>query len=356
MKPQLLGFVASCLIVGLLHSPAKAEETSAVFPVSVASGNSATGEVGRCDSTDGCASTFCPCECRPRTECYFSAEALFLNLDPGTHTAIPVALNQDTGATMLSTYDSRFSTAAGPRLTFGYNWTECTTLEVVYFGIQHWGGGAEVQGDNNLRLPGDIALATLCFFDADRMSVTTKAELHNVELNYIRRIENSNVSLLVGFRYMDLNDSFDIHSYDVDSNVGDYDIHAKNNLFGAQIGCLLRKQFGKFGFDFVEKAGIYGNAASQSTCLHDFNDTYTLRDSKTNGSHAAFIGELGINGYYQVTKRLNVKAGYNLMWIEGVARSASQLDYTDTPESGTALVFGKGAFVHGANVGLELRW
>jgi hypothetical protein len=70
----------------------------------------------------------------------------------------------------------------------------------------------------------------------------------------------------------------------------------------------------------------------------------------------AFIGELGFSATYQVTSTLYAKAGYNLLWVEGIARAPDQLDFTDTPESGTALVIGKGAFLHGANVGLEARW
>ena len=48
--------------------------------------------------------------------------------------------------------------------------------------------------------------------------------------------------------------------------------------------------------------------------------------------------------------------GYNVMWVEGVALAPNQLDFTDTPTSGTELRSTGGVFFHGANAGVVFQW
>ena len=59
---------------------------------------------------------------------------------------------------------------------------------------------------------------------------------------------------------------------------------------------------------------------------------------------------------YELNKRVSVRAGYNLLWIEGVALAPDQLDFTFTSTSGTALNDGGGVFLHGVSVGIEARF
>ena len=267
-----------------------------------------------------------------------------------------MVINQNTSETMLTTKSLDYDTQAGPRLGFGFRLNERAAIEASYFGLHHWEAGAVATGNNNLRLPGDLALATFDFFDADEMRLNYTSELHNVEVNFVHHTKYENLSLLVGFRHLSLDETFGIHASDIDTAGSDYDIHAINRLYGAQFGGKLEKGWRRFGFELVGKAGIYGNSAQQHTYVGDFDNLFIMRNSVTNGSRTAFIGELGLNGTYRLTECLRIRAGYNFLWVEGLARAMDQLDFTDTPQSGTALVFGKGAFLHGANVGLEARW
>ena len=68
------------------------------------------------------------------------------------------------------------------------------------------------------------------------------------------------------------------------------------------------------------------------------------------------MGEINLTGIYQFTDVWGFRAGYNMLWIEGVALAPDQLDFTNTPTSGRALVASNGVFYHGVNVGLEARW
>lgn len=311
---------------------------------------------------DGCA----PCNSElglcngcldPRPKFYFTAESLFLNLNPGTRHAEPVVLNQDTQQTVLSTQSVDYDMVAGPRLAFGYRLNRCATVEATYFGLHDWSNSATAFGNNNLRVPGDLAFATQDFFDSDRMRINSNSRLNNAEINYFRRTGFNNIALLAGFRYLNLDETFSINASDIDAGQSsDYNIRATNRLYGAQFGGRWQKRWDAIGLDFIGKAGIFGNCAKQQTFVGDFDNTFVLRNSSTSGSRAAFVGELGLNGTCQLTKAFYARVGYTLLWVEGLARAMDQLDFTDTPQSGTALVFGNGAFMHGVSVGLEARW
>jgi hypothetical protein len=51
-----------------------------------------------------------------------------------------------------------------------------------------------------------------------------------------------------------------------------------------------------------------------------------------------------------------IRAGYNLIWIDGLALAPNQFAFSDTTTSGSNLVSGGGIFMSGANLGLEARW
>lgn len=349
--------------LGALPGPEDAEP-NAIMPTDGENWDTSITEGFACDESAGCSCDACRTEfpvcdqcCYSTTRCYFSAEALFLNLNSGTRGAEPVVLNQDTQQTVLSTRSVPYDTVAGPRLTLGFQVNPCGTIETSYFGLHDWNSSDVARGNNNLRIPGDLAFATQDFFDADQMRIRSSSRLNNAEVNYLRRTGFEYVTLLAGFRYLNLSETFGINAADLDAGQSsDYNIQASNYLFGGQFGGRWRKYLGDFGLDFVGKAGVFGNAAQQHTFVGDFDNSFTLRNSTTHGSRTAFVGELGFNGTWHLTKMLYARVGYTLLWVEGLARATDQLDFTDTPQSGTGLVFGKGAFLHGASAGLEARW
>ena len=69
------------------------------------------------------------------------------------------------------------------------------------------------------------------------------------------------------------------------------------------------------------------------------------------------LAKLGLQCQYQVTNRLMLKAGYEAIWLQGVALAPGQIQETDmtTPTTGQALGVNcnSGVFYHGATVGLE---
>ena len=64
-------------------------------------------------------------------------------------------------------------------------------------------------------------------------------------------------------------------------------------------------------------------------------------------NHTAFIGELGLQARYQVTQGLALRAGYELLWLDGVAIAPAQYTNIQGIDSNATV------FYHGATVGME---
>ena len=163
-----------------------------------------------------------------------------------------------------------------------------------------------------------------------------------------------------GFRYIDLGEELDISAQKTVANSvenGSYNIHTTNNLFGGQVGARLRNTWGRFGWEATGKVGLFGNAAQETQSVTDFPN-FALRPTvSSNGGEVAFVGEINISALYRLTDVWNLKAGYNVMWIDGLALAPDQLDFNFAySPSGNQLQNGGAMFLQGVNVGLEARW
>ena len=103
--------------------------------------------------------------------------------------------------------------------------------------------------------------------------------------------------------------------------------------------------------------GICGNAANQfGDSIVDLSGDPIRPTRSANSGQVAFVGDLNLTGICPINHLWGLRAGYNLIWIEGVALAPNQLDFTNTFTSGTRLSTNGGVFLHGLNVGLEARW
>jgi hypothetical protein len=327
--------------------------------------------------SDGCECVTVEPSCCWLPRFYGQAEALFLYRDNGslvrpiivdTSAPLPVgAVPLGADNTLLRTVDLRFAVEPGLRVLLGYRINERHALEFSYFSIFDWARTIEVIGDDNLAIPGDLGLASNDFYNASIMRVDYSATLNSFELNglltdcYCEEAADSCsprlmrvLSLFAGFRYLNLDEEFNIRPTDFDEGTSDYNVRTENDLYGAQIGARIRRQRDRFGWDLTCKAGVFGNSAEQSQFVTDFPPPFELRTHRSRrGGNVAFVGELGWSLSYQLTPHWGVRGGYNLMWIEGVALAPDQLDFTRTPTSGTQLHSQGGLFLHGASVGVE---
>jgi hypothetical protein len=148
--------------------------------------------------------------------------------------------------------------------------------------------------------------------------------------------------------------NMDIYNLATSAHVGDYIYTAKNNLYGGQIG-VEGKLFDReqFWIDGLAKAGVYANTAdnrywgASSGSISPFSD-----DTQ---DQVAFVGELGFTATWQISRNLAVKAGYQLLWVQGVAIAGDQAVAVDI-DAHNGITSGGGVFYHGALVSADFRW
>lgn len=256
---------------------------------------------------------------------------------------------------LIGTGNARFEDLGyGPKLLLGYMDSCDTGIEAVYFGTQSWRSVHDAAGANNLRVPGALGLASIDYLDADRMETNYVSGVHNVEVNRVLIMDDW--TLLGGFRWMNVNEHYNIHSVDLDSGASDYHVHATNNLMGGQLGIRVEKPLWVVDWEFEAKAGLFGNAAAQQTRIGDFNNTVVRRDAGANGGNFAFIGELDWYLSCDLAANWSIRGGYNLMFVQGLALAPDQLDFTNNAASSRNIDPTGGIFLHGVSAGLEHRW
>lgn len=317
---------------------------------------------GYCD-LDGCPSCVCP---------RWTASADFIILERvggATRTLVErVPLSEHplstTGTEALNSTDFQQGFCAGPRVGLirhndcGYD------LELSYFQIDGWNSVRNVGPDHPtdwlvMRAPGlFVQLNERPYLATQAMDWLYATELHNAEFN-VQWNPCCQVTMLAGFRWINLHEHLQgaLEPPTFSWEPPFWNATTTNNLFGLQIGTdatLLER--GRFSIDGLVKAGIFDNNAEESTVPSIYK---IPRPTSASTNCAAFVGETGLQCKYQVTKGLLLKAGYEAIWLQGVALAPGQIQETLTasiqPVAVQALGINcnSGVFFHGATAGLE---
>lgn len=254
------------------------------------------------------------------------------------------------GLTVLSAKDFAFPFAAGPRLSLTRH-GECRDLELVYFMIDGWSATEARSDESGLRFT-----APQFWVEAEGvpMSFTWSSRLYSAEAN-LRLPAHPCVTLLAGFRWIGLREEL-VFSSPVEPYFGPFwSTQTHNHLYGFQIGADARlwDHGGRFRLTGVAKAGVYGNQAEQVSAV-PFDGINLAGSALTN--RTAFAAECGLSGVYQLTDRVAVRAGYQVMWLEGVALPPSQIALSNLFSQVVSVTADSGLFYHGALVGLDVTF
>lgn len=190
-------------------------------------------------------------------------------------------------------------------------------VQLRYFGVDQWSNTATTQ-----------------------FGLTTgNSNLHSLELNLVHHW-NPRTRLFFGARWVQANE-------DAEDGPGNT-IFLRNSMYGAQLGAeyLLWDDGGPLTLTTGLAAGLLYNRASR-----DASFGALPQDSR---SSTAFLGELGITARYRLTDQLSLRAGYRLLWLNGVAAfsAAEVASINDGDPVGTSA----GRFHHGATLGIEFRF
>lgn len=337
-------FLQNVAFAASLESPST--ETAEVEP-----GNAATPML-----TSACCGKLCPCT-------YGWAEALILGRENQADDQALV-LNLNTDAELLSVDDLDFDWTGGLRLGYGHRACDCWAWEFGYLGVFDQTADDDVSLANSLTLPPPLGDVVNNFFGASEVDVEYSSDIHSFEANLVRCCccegccYTESWEWLAGFRYLRLDEEFSITAFDPAESSSTYEVETENNLYGGQVGARYRRCRGRWSWESTGKAGIYGNDMEQSQDpILDFPNNFVFRPGRSStDSDVAFVGDLNFSAIYHLSRVWGLRAGYNLIWIDGVALAPNQLDFSNTPTSGTELDDGGTAFLHGVNIGLEARW
>ncbi|MGO9107610.1 MAG: hypothetical protein ACLP9L_00110 [Thermoguttaceae bacterium] len=327
-----------------------------------ADGNGATSTCTTCLDDDP---VFASCRqhfndlCETCRGCTWKAEASALILHRSTPGTQAVLFEPTSGANLFDASRLEFPYAAGPRVSLTALDCEGWGFELNYFGIDGWSATKDIP---NGSLPSGTANLTVD--SVTQLSLTdahfeSTARLYSAEVNF-RKPLFANLSLLAGFRWLEMTDKYLAGGTSATTgNTSSETILTHNHLYGFQIGAdgPLAQEANRWRINGFVKGGIFLNSADQATSLSDPGGLGSLAvNNNNNNDTAAFFGEAGIVGYFQITKHFSASGGYQVMFINGVAQPVNQLSGTNLANSTATVDVTSGLFYHGASAGLELTW
>lgn len=253
-----------------------------------------------------------------------------------------------TGEPLLSTSDVDHGWAVGPELDVLLQLTSDWSFEFDWFMLDNWSGLRSVDMDPTLVEPIDAPVLTAL--------LESSSNLHNFEFN-LRRNVTERLTLLAGFRYVELDESFTLT---LETPLFPDPLEAarlgtRNHLYGFQLGANAALwQSGPWQLDGWIKAGIYGNAARSSADVYTFAAPPEIPHYAAEKSSAAFLGDLGLRASRSFGEHVQIYGGYRVMLLDGVALAVDQIENAGLFFGGgpTQLSTGGSPFYHGAELGL----
>lgn len=296
--------------------------------------------------------------CQPR---WFDVQAEWLFWRRDYDAAQPFSSAGILGPTALDANMLDYNEESGFRITGAYLIGPSTSLEAGYFGGFNFADSATVTGNQSL-------FSVFSNFGSNPFngfpetgfgnlhSLAVSSDMDNAELNVRRRFVSANCivhsSVLAGARYLRLREDL-VYATSTATDSMQYVLKTDNDLVGAQIGgdmyfCITPR----FRIGGEIEAGVYGTGSRQRT-----NVTSTASPSLheyVEDNDVAFIGEGGVSALYRVSSHWTIKAGYQLLFIDGIATAVDNFNTASPFSARTAFLDNNGdAFFHGATLGFE---
>jgi hypothetical protein len=306
----------------------------------------------------------------------FEAEALFLDRNVKD---FDTTADIDTGE-VFGTDDLNFSMEAGARLTFGYHATPKDSVEISFFGFHEFSDSATFTSspfdDDTVENLNPIFNADPFadtndepedFSQAFQHQIKYTSDITNLELNYRQQITQPEskgyASWLIGLRYFNINEGFDLTSFDGTpgdgEDIGTYKIDTDNDLFGLQLGLDAGTQLSSsFGVGLKLRTGVLLNFSDQDSELvnNNFGGGQTIFQGDGEGTGVSPMIELGLTATLDLGPNISLKAGYNLLFLGQVALAPEQ--FAQGPDLGAELsrLDRSSALYHGPSIGIVARF
>ncbi|MEK6248358.1 MAG: hypothetical protein N2C12_09280, partial [Planctomycetales bacterium] len=174
--------------------------------------------------------------------------------------------------------------------------------------------------------------------------INYSSEIFSTEFN-LRSQRGNRITWLIGFRWIEFNEHWNendfIPIFDIDL-IG----QLRNQMYGCQVGADIDvfDQGGPFQIDAEFKVGVFGTRITRTQF-----DLFVFEVNRS--SQASFLGEINIAASYQVCTHVALNAGYQLLWLNGVAMAPANF-----AGGGSGLNDSGSLFAQGFNGGLSVTW
>jgi hypothetical protein len=252
-------------------------------------------------------------------------------------------------------------------------------IEASYFGTQEWEEHLAFRDPTNNAsgVTGTIASPFTNFGRPTQVvgldfnnfvEIGFTSELHSAELNFRHRtglmcgfLESS---MVYGIRYMKIDETFFYQQISgLPLPLGathEVDTATTNELLGAQLGVLASYRVSdRWWWELDVKATLAGNDATVESIygrsVAGVPNAFAFRERH---NCMAVIGDVNLMSMYQITHNLALRAGYQMIWVDGIAVAVEQFNPNLAELTlGPARLNDDGTLVyHGPHLGLVVTW
>jgi hypothetical protein len=179
------------------------------------------------------------------------------------------------------------------------------------------------------------------------------SELYSVELNF-RWQALPHLAFLVGPRYFMVSDDLNLRASFAQANTADIGVETRNRLVGGQVGVEGRVPI----LDRLEMRGVaklgylHNSAKSRFSVAQQVGPGF---GAKGDSGPESWMGEGVLDVVVRLTPWLALTAGYQVLWLEEVAKAVTQFQMVDVL-AGAASPASRDLVLHGFRMGLEFRY
>jgi hypothetical protein len=217
-------------------------------------------------------------------------------------------------------------------------------VEFGYMGLDPFGGPRTYSSTAPIIFP---------FFGGIPLNPQTSYSVHYLSRNHsgevnLRRELTDRVTVLGGFIFLELNETFDIRS-----SAGSFSSATDNDLYGFQIGGdLYLAQIRRSVLFSTLKSGVYYNNADVMAEALSGNAIIKFVDDEDD---VAFVGDVAVGLLIPMGSHAEFRIGYQGLYLEGVGLAPDQSDnYSLFTASGS--LDSSTLLYHGGFVGIDLFW
>jgi hypothetical protein len=280
---------------------------------------------------------------------YASAEAIYFQREPESSRIAPGAPADE------------FDFEWGGRLTVGRYFDCVSGFEVSFLGgLEYEQSGTIVDptGAGALGSPfGDIGGlgANALFGNAVAQQLVYDSRMNNLEFNYVENGWNV-VTMLVGTRYINLDERFRFGALGPAGQTAVLDIQTENHLIGVQVGGDIRHPVFRRGmFGTKLKLGGFINPAQTRLVVGSAPGGVAINNDDDDLGVSALI-ESGAFYQVQLLPGASVRVGYEFWYIWGLALAPDQTDFVLGADEGSSTDVEGDTWFYGPTAGVEIAW